>query len=334
MPTTQVAFDRAFTYQYNIGNNIDSGPGFLKPVALARGSGDTLYVANWGDDYVVCTRITKCTLDSEWITDIGSTGTGDGQLLWPGGLALDSQENVYVTDESIHKIVVFDKDGAFLGKFGGPGAGEGEFNRPSGLAFDRDDNLYVVDTWNNRVQKLTKDGRFLTTWGEAGSGSGQFNKPWGITIDGRGDVYVADWGNDRVQKFSSEGSHLATFGSSGTGKAQFTRPSDVAVDKDGDIYVADWGNNRVQVLNGDGGYLATLVGDATDFSKWAAEFIAVNPDYAKGWDRADREPSWRFRRPSAVVVDDDFRIIVADTNQARLQIYLKNPDYQDPQANL
>ena len=335
MPTTQIAAGRVFSYVECLGTAIRLGVrGFYLPVAVARGAGDVLYVANWGIEFEPSARITKCTLGHEWISDIGFTGRGHGDFLCPGGLALDNQENVYVTDQSVHKIVIFDKDGVFLGKWGEVGSGEGQFNRPSGIAFDKDDNLYVVDTFNNRVQKFTREGKFLAIWGEEGSAEGQLNLPWGITIDREGFVYIADWGNDRVQKFSPEGAYLATFGRSGTGKGELKGPSDVAVDKDGDVYVADWGNNRVQVYGPDGSYLVTIIGDALELSPWAAAIINVNPDFIRARAQANLEPSWRFRRPVSVTVGDDYRIIIAEAQYGRLQIYLKDVDYVEPQFNL
>ena len=334
MPTTQVVPGRAFSYLGCLGNNSLSEKGFLSPVDVARGSGNTLYVPSWGNEGMPCARITKCTLNHEWIADIGGAGTGDGQFLCPGGLALDSEENIYVTDQSVHKIVIFDKEGTFLGKWGERGAGEGGLNNPSGMAFDKDDNLYVSDSLNHRVQKFTREGKFLAMWGEEGSAEGQINMPWGLTIDRQGDVYVADWGNDRVQKFSTEGRYLSTFGRPGTGKGELNHPSDVAVDKDGDVYVTDWGNNQVQVYEPDGSYLVTFIGDAVDLPPWAAAAVNINPQYVKARALANLEPLWRFRRPVAVTVDDDRRIVIAETHHSRLQIYLKDVEFEVPPLTL
>jgi DNA-binding beta-propeller fold protein YncE len=89
--------------------------------------------------------------------------------MWPTAIALDKAGNVYVADEWYHRISIFTKDGAWIGKWGTPGAGDGQLNRPSGMAFAPDDNLYVVDSLNNRVQKFTKEGKFIAKWGTAGS---------------------------------------------------------------------------------------------------------------------------------------------------------------------
>ena len=88
----------------------------------------------------------------------GQYGDGDGQYIWLVGIALGSEENVYVTDEWLHRVVVLDGTGEYLASWGAAGEGDAEFNRPAGIAVDADDNLVVVDSLNHRVQKLTRDG--------------------------------------------------------------------------------------------------------------------------------------------------------------------------------
>ncbi len=63
-------------------------------------------------------------------------------MIWPAGIALDSEENVYVTDEWLNRVSVFDKDGNFLRCWGSAGSGDGEFDGPSGIAIDQQDVLY------------------------------------------------------------------------------------------------------------------------------------------------------------------------------------------------
>ena len=92
-------------------------------------------------------------------------------------MALDSQENVYVTDEWLNRVSIFDQEGNFLRDWGTAGSDDGEFNGPSGIAIDRQDVLYIVDSRNHRVQKFTKDGRFLSSWGSLGSGQGSSTPP-------------------------------------------------------------------------------------------------------------------------------------------------------------
>ncbi len=189
---TTTAAGRTFDYNYCIGMLAMSGAGFTFPVDFVMSANGVVYVINRAAEGLN-QRISKCTVDHEFIGQYGSPGAGDGQFTWPMSIDLDQDENVYVCDEYLQRISIFDCDGKFLHKWGTPGSGEGELNGPSGLAFDRDDNLYIVDSLNHRVQKFTKDGKFLAKWGQHGSGEGEFDTPWGLCLDRQGDVYVADW---------------------------------------------------------------------------------------------------------------------------------------------
>ena len=334
--TTDLSYIR-FRYEHTIGRNDLYGPSFADPVALARGEGDLIYVANRNYEYrPEGVRITICTVDEEYVGEFGrgvpdpgphEYAEHDGSLVWPSAIALDKEGNVYVADEWLNRISVFSKDGEFLGKWGTPGDGEGQISRPSGLAFDKDDNIYLVDTGNNRVQRFTKGGKFLSKWGRAGSKGGEFNMPWGIYIDRNGNVYIADWRNDRIQKFSPDGNFLMKFGRSGSEEGEFNRPTGVAVDKDGVIYVADWMNNRLQVFDPEGEFIAQRTGDG-GLSKWGKGKMDANQEVWQEREMAyDLERERLFYGPIAVEVDDQDRIFVLESGMARMQVYRKIPPF-------
>ena len=289
------------------------------PVDIAIGEEGRLYTLLNG---VGSTEIRRTNWDDEDLGPIGGPGTGDGQFKWPSNMVRDCNENLMVTDQALHRISTFDKDGRFLGKWGEFGDGEGELNRPSGIALDADENVYIVDTMNHRIQKFTRDGAFLTGWGSFGDGEGQFDMPWGVTVDEVDDVYVADWRNDRVQKFSSDGEFIFKLGSSGQGDGQFNRPSGVAVDSDGDIYVADWGNDRVQQLDQKGRYLDKFIGDAT-LSKSGKTYILANFKTLRLREMTTLEPAKRLRAPASVKLDDQGRLYITDYRSHRVQVYQK-----------
>ena len=323
---------------HTIGRGEQFGPGFSQPIAMARGEGDLMYVLCRNSEYrPEGTRISVCTVGEEYVTafarGVPSQGPHvynfeDGSLVWPTAIALDSDSNVYVADEWLNRISIFDKDGEFLRKWQEkPGDGDGELNHPSGLAFDKSDNLYLVDSGNHRVQVFDKKGAFLFKWGTQGDGDGEFNLPWGINIDSKGDVYIADWRNDRIQKFTPDGQFLMKFGSSGTGEGQFNRPTGVAVDKDGIIYVADWLNNRLQVFDPDGRFVTLRTGDGV-VSKWGIEKLNANAEMWGERSRAqglDREKN--FWGPVGVTVDDENRVFICESARNRIQVYTKQSPF-------
>ncbi|MCE2464406.1 MAG: hypothetical protein J4F46_11010 [Dehalococcoidia bacterium] len=338
---------RTYDFSHAVG-----GYFLAQPVGVAVGAGDTVYVLNRGIEGVpggrplepngYMARVGKYTMgtvagDEEFVAEYGKYGATDGQFIWPTAIALDSQEKLYITDEWLNRISVYDTgDGTLLGMWGTSGEGDGELNGPSGIAIDRQDDVYVVDSRNHRVQKFTKDGKHLNKWGSLGSGDGQFDSPWGITIDHEGYVYVADHKNNRVQKFTAQGEYVTRFGTYGAGQGELDRPSGVAVDPDGDVYVCDWVNNRVQIFAPDGRFITSLVGDAQQLAKWHLQTVEANADVMKARRRVySLEPEWRLSLPTALTFDTQkSRLLIADTQRGRLQIYNKVRGYLEPQFNL
>ncbi len=336
----------ALKYSHTLGFMANQGRGFNNPVDLAIDSRGTLFVLNRAGPEVgvriAYKRITLCTSDEEYLGEFGSGGVGDGGLWWPSSVAFDSEDCLYIADESLNRISIFDRAGNFLGKWGVTGAGPGQFNRPSFIAFDRADNLLVADSLNHRIQRYTKAGDFLGQWGQFGAAAGQFNMPWGLALDKLGNVFVSDWRNDRIQKFDAAGNFLASFGSSGTAEGQFHRPAGLAIDDRGNIIVADWGNERVQVLDEDGAFVAAFRGESRT-SRWAEDYFAANPDEAAARWEADLEPEiesrpeyalhrgyqWErsanveklFWGPTSVKIGPDGLVYVVDSLRHRIQIF-------------
>ena len=319
-----------------------------QPIASACGSGDTVYVLNRQFEEILDVPWNKAALyaevcsfvmptmpgSEEYIGTFSKYGDGDGELIWPVGIAIDSNENIYIADEWMNRISIFTDTGDFLRHI--DLRGEGGLRRTSGITLDSDDNVYVVDSLSHCVRKFTKEGEYLAQFGRFGDGPGELSSPWGISIDREGCVYVADHKNHRVQKFDADGGFITSFGSGGSGRGRLNRPSDVAVDPDGDVYVCDWGNDRVQVFAQNGKYLAGLIGDAQQMAKGHQIQVDANPDVIKARRRVySPEPEWRFAMPTGVTFDAaNSRLIVADTQRARVQIYNKVKDYMDAQFNL
>jgi DNA-binding beta-propeller fold protein YncE len=330
-------------YLKTIGFNSNQpiGRGFNYPYDTAFSADGRIFVMNrMGGPNPRGIRIQICTFDEDWLGEF-STGPGDGddQFRVPVCMAFDAHDNLYVTDEVLNEVKVFDSQGSFLRKWGTEIDGVGSLAGPAGVAHGAGDSVFIVEQYANRVRKLTPNGESIMTWGESGDGPGQFNLPWGATTDSDGNVYIADWRNDRVQKFDPTGTFLNEWGQPGDDEGQFHRPAGTAVDSDGVIYVADWGNERVQVLSPDGRVLAVLRG-ASEEPQWATDYFLANPDEAAARRQANLEPvldppaesnreeSANIEKllwgPTAVKVDNQGRIYIVDSCRHRLQIY-SNP---------
>ena len=330
---TTVAAGRVFDYSHCIGMYSQSGQGFWTPQDFVLGKDSRVYVLSRGVEQLG-QRVSKINLDSEFQGQFGSFGGEEGRFIWPRSIDVDQDSRVYVSDEYTNRISVFDAEGAFRYHWGRYGDDDGLLSGPSGIAFDSNNNLWVVDSLNHRVQCFRQQGPFISKFGTQGSSDGELEMPWGLCIDNNQDIYVADWGNNRVQKFSPDGELLVKFEGTSDGVGSLKGPSGVAVDSEGDVYVTDWGNHRVQIYDASGRFITTLVGDAQEPSPWTQTYIDANPEIIKARRRANMEPEWRFRRPVAVNVDANFRIIVLESARHRLQIYNKLKDYEEHSLNL
>ena len=320
-----------------------SGRGFINPYDCAFTADGRILVLNHCDSArQALIRVGIMSFDEDYLGEFSKgSGRGEGQWILPIAMALDSQQRVYVTDEHLNRITVFDLDGNFIKQWGEVGTDPGQMNAPGGIAICGEDTIYVVEQRNNRVQRFNTDGESIGMWGEAGDGPGQFNMPWGVGLDNNGQVYVADWRNDRIQRFTRDGQYVATIGTSGAGEGQLSRPSGVCIDSDGYVYVSDWGNERIQLFNSYGEFVQSLRGQAT-LSKWAQDFMSVNPDESNTRNMANLVPELPphydtpylissqiepyFWGPVSVRLDAEERLFVVEANRHRIQIYQRRKD--------
>ena len=179
-------------------------------------------------------------------------------LLECPGVAVDSQDNVYVLTRGEHPIIVFDCDGNFLRSFG-----EGLFsNRTHGLYIAYDDSIVVADDGLHTIQKFSPSGEKLMEIGERNHpaprwGGQPFNRPTSAAImPSNGDVYISDgYGNSRIHVYSATGEYKFSWGSPGVDAGQFIRPHNIAIDTNDRIYVVDRECHRIQIFDAKGNFI-------------------------------------------------------------------------------
>ena len=175
--------------------------GFWGPRDAAVYDSDRVFVADTGNK-----RIRVYKLESDKAThlyDIGSGGSGPGELDEPSGIAVHSDGRLFIADTWNRRIAVFDVGGAHLTDFRVRGWYNTTFNRPY-LALDESrDLLYVTDPDGKRVLVYATAGECLGAFAEGGdiSAIGQFADIGGIAVDEAGFVYVSDSSAGKVSKF-------------------------------------------------------------------------------------------------------------------------------------
>lgn len=201
------------------------------------------------------------------------------------GIATDSQNNVYFSDQLNHRIRRIDArtgiittvagsgaTGAGNGGFGGDGgsATSARLNTPRGLAFDSADNLYIADTGNSRVRAIeARTGRIFTVAGNGRCCDSAQNfvpstqssvDPVDVAIDGAGNLYIADAAHNMCRKVDALTGIITTVAGNGlrgysgdngdATSASFGIISAVSVDRMGNIVLVDSLRYAVRVVKG------------------------------------------------------------------------------------
>lgn len=130
----------------------------------------------------------------EHLLDIGTRGSGAGELNLPRDVVIGTDGLLYVVDGGNFRVQVFRTDGTFVRTFGEVGRRGGQFSRPKEAAVDPDGNVYVVDTAFGNFQIFTSQGQLLLSVGARSERDGiaKYMLPSGIAIDGDGRVYMVD----------------------------------------------------------------------------------------------------------------------------------------------
>ncbi len=88
------------------------------------------------------------------------------------GVAIDSEDRIYVSYSGTAEVRIYNRDGAVLASFGQSGARMGEFHDPTGLWVDAANRFYVADTTNARIQLFQlRPGATSTEGADPQSGS-------------------------------------------------------------------------------------------------------------------------------------------------------------------
>jgi len=183
---------------------------------------------------------------------------GGGMFVFPHGIGLDKDGNVWVTDGQARDgkgmvVIKFSPDGRVLMTLGKPGvAGDGRqtdaFNQPNDVAIAPNGDIFVSEghtstTGSARIIKFGKSGKFIMQWGKHGTGPGEFEVPHALCFDSKGRLFVGDRGNSRVQVFDQNGKFIEEF-------TQFGKPSGIYVDKHDILYVTDSESQEVAGARG------------------------------------------------------------------------------------
>ena len=220
-----------------------------------------------------------------------SSKFGSTNFTEPNGIAIDSDNNVYVVDSGHSKVMRLDSNGTFALNWGSWGSSNGQFKHPTGI-FVNKNYVFVADSGNARIQMFDNSGNFLYAWGIYGMGPTMFHSPVAMALDETGDLFVADSDRDTIQIFGTGGIYKYQIQSPLTKYASFPAIKAIAFDSEDDFYAVSI-DNRVLKYSSIGNF--------------------------KNFFGSSGEEEGRFNNPTAIVIDSKDNFYVVDSGNHRIQ---------------
>lgn len=316
----------------------DGGPA----IKAALNEPDGVALDSKGNLYIIDSRnlrIRRVDPSGTIATVAGTGDPGDGgdggpateaQLLYPQGLAIDSDDNLYNADTENGRVRRIDHSGTITtfagigdGHFGGDGspAVRARLDNPTGLAVGPKGNLYIADTENHRIRRIDRSGTISTVAGTGVQGYGgdggqataaQLDQPSDVALDSSGNVYVADTRNNRVRQIDPSGTistvagngEFSARGDSGDGGpadgTPIRWPMSVEVDSAGNLLIVEASSVR---LVDPSGTISTVAGRG-----------------GRGY-RGDGGPATEasLSSPRGIAADSSGNIYIADSGNHRVR---------------
>jgi streptogramin lyase len=191
------------------------------------------------------------------LTPYGATGTAEGQLERPQGIAIDGSGNIWVSDRVNNRITEYGPSGSFIRQINAHGSANGAISEPRGLAISPAGNIWVAENGNKRLQEFSPTGAFIAKITNL-----NFVEPWGVATGPGGTLWVSDPGAHKLFQFNESGTLAKTI-SGGGSNPPLTSPYGIAVDSSGNVWTADTSGNKILEFAPNGNFLFSFGTEGT-----------------------------------------------------------------------
>jgi surface protein len=282
-----------FMFKFGTGTAGTANGQFNSPHGIAVDPAGNIYVVDLGNH-----RVQAFDSVGTFLFKIGNAtntaGSADGEFNTPCGIAIDSENNIIVTEITNHRIQVFNSTGTFMCKFGSVGAGTANLNGPQGVTVDNTGKILVSDTDNGRIQVLSRTGNtisYVRTISSFGTNDSQLSSNRGIAVNADNDIIVANTNGYNVKIFKNDGTFLFKIA--------------------GPVALGDNGGVAIDILNDT---IWAVDSTANAIKKFTSTGMIVSQFGTNGTGNG------QFNGPTAIAVHMQ-TICVADTDNNRIQVF-------------
>jgi sugar lactone lactonase YvrE len=203
------------------------------PVALVRDTKGKLWVSDRGANQIFHINLQTQKIDRFLVKH------RQLKVVVPGHLALDKDDNLYMTDVASGRILKYDADFTLLAEFLLPPGGRGFFDLKI-----RGDKLFALDAIARTVSSFTLDGEILKTV----KLPDHLILPVALEVDEVENLYILDRHGREVVVCDRQGRQRYSFFSVGLQPGYLSHGSALLFDWRGNLCVADERNGRVEIV--------------------------------------------------------------------------------------
>jgi hypothetical protein len=227
------------------GGSVPSGSPYTSgglnfPISIAVDQTNVSWIVDYGNSHLTLLSNSGAALS-------GATGyngvdsSGHGNFIFPVAVAVDTNRNGWVANQSSNTVTKVAPDGSsFVSYTCCSGA--------SGVAVDANNNVWVANYYGDSVGLVSAAGTVLS--GSSGFTGGGVTHPQGIEVDGAGTVWVANYRAPGFSEIAGVGSKagvgtpLSPAAGWGT-DAALLEAFALAIDSSGNIWISNFGSNTL-----------------------------------------------------------------------------------------
>jgi hypothetical protein len=232
--------------------------GMDEPTSLGVDSTGNIWVASYGSNPAGGPAIGALSEFTSTGSPVFPNGITTAALSESYGLAIDAQNNIWVTNEAspstvnggLGSVSVFNSSGQSIS--GATGYTAGGLNYPVAVAIDTNTNAWIVDFGNSHVTLLSSSGTPLS--GAAGYTTDSFAFPLAVAVDSSHNAWIGDQNDSMITRVSSDGSQFL-------GVSCCKGANALAVDQLGNVWAANFFGDSISEVSSSGAVLSSGYSD-------------------------------------------------------------------------